>query len=98
MSHTKLRRGVVAAGVLVLAGSALSAQQQVQVIVTAVPNPVPAGSCAGILVEVHDTTGQRIANVDGIQLYPNSYDFTVPNVADFGWRNNDPASGYLCTR
>ena len=98
MSQTKLHRGVVAAGLLLLAGSAGSAQQRVQVIVTAVPNPVPAGSCTGILVEVHDTTGQRVANVDGIQLYPNSYDFTVPNVADFAWRNNDPASGYLCTR
>jgi outer membrane protein OmpA-like peptidoglycan-associated protein len=67
-------------------------------IVTAVPNPVPAGSCAGILVEVRDPTGQRLANVDGIQLYPNSYDYSVPNATDFAWRNGDPGSGYLCSR
>jgi len=67
-------------------------------VVTAVPNPVPAGSCAGILVEVRDPAGQRLANVDGIQLYPNSYDYSVPNATDFSWRNGDPNSGYLCSR
>jgi outer membrane protein OmpA-like peptidoglycan-associated protein len=96
MPHVRLR--VLLGSTLLVLGPALQAQQQVQMIVTAVPNPVPAGSCAGILVEVRDPSGQRLANVDGIQLYPNSYDYSVPNVTDFSWRNGDPNSGYLCSR
>src|SRR3954469_17569607 len=98
MPHVRTGLQILLGCPLLVLSQALQAQQQVQVIVTAVPNPLPAGSCAGILVEVRDTTGQRLANVDGIQLYPNSYDYSVPNVADFGWRNNDPNSGYLCSR
>jgi outer membrane protein OmpA-like peptidoglycan-associated protein len=96
MPHVRLR--VLLGSTLLVLGPALQAQQQVQMIVTAVPNPVPAGSCAGILVEVRDPAGQRLANVDGIQLYPNSYDYSVPNATDFSWRNGDPNSGYLCSR
>src|SRR4051812_6279023 len=92
-----VRRGAHVGVTLLLVGSALMAQQQVQVVVTAVPNPVPAGSCAGIWVEVRDASGQRVANVDGIQLYSTSYDYTVPSVAEVGWQNGNPASGYLCT-
>src|SRR3954468_2546501 len=96
MPHVRLQ--VLVGSTFLALGPALQAQQQVQMIVTAVPNPVPAGSCAGILVEVRDPAGQRLANVDGIQLYPNSYDYSVPNATDFSWRNGDPNSGYLCSR
>jgi len=98
MPQVTLRTRSLAGALLLVLGTSLRAQQQVQVLVNAVPNPVPAGSCAGIWVEVRDAAGQRLANVDGIQLYPNSYDYMVPNGASFAWRNNDPASGYLCTR
>src|SRR4051795_4564098 len=96
MPHVRFH--LVLSSTLLVLGPALQAQQQVQMVVTAVPNPVPAGSCAGILVEVRDPAGQRLANVDGIQLYPNSYDYSVPNATDFSWRNGDPNSGYLCSR
>jgi outer membrane protein OmpA-like peptidoglycan-associated protein len=89
--------GLVGVKVLLMASTVLG-QQPVQVIVTAVPNPVPAGACTGIWVEVRDGSGQRLANVDGIQLYNNSYDYSVANATDFAWKNNDPASGFLCAR
>jgi outer membrane protein OmpA-like peptidoglycan-associated protein len=98
MPGLTVHRSAFAGVTLLLVGSALMGQQQVQVVVTAVPNPVPAGSCSGIWVEVRDASNQRVANVDGIQLYSNSYDYSVPNAADFAWRNSDPASGYLCAR
>jgi hypothetical protein len=97
MPRLTIRRGAYAGVTLLLAGSALMAQQQVQVVVTAVPNPVPAGGCAGIWVEVRDASNQRLANVDGIQLYSTSYDYSVPNVAEVAWKNGDPTTGYLCT-
>ena len=78
---------------------ALHAQQQVQVIVTALPNPVPAGSCTGIWVEVRNEFNQRISKLpNGLELHSRSYDYSQPNAVDFAWKNNEPSIGYLCAR
>ena len=77
---------------------ALHAQEQVQVVVTAVPNPVAAGTCAGIWAEVRNAQNQRLIELNGMPLHSRSYDFSVSSAPGVGWRDNDPASGYLCVQ
>jgi outer membrane protein OmpA-like peptidoglycan-associated protein len=76
----------------------LGAQQQVQVVVTAVPNPIAAGGCAGIWAEVRNAQNQRLIELNGVPLHSRSYDFSLPSTAGVAWRDNDPASGYLCVQ
>jgi len=95
------RRGPLAAVAVVLALEmpVVHGQQQVQVVVTAVPNPVPAGTCTGIWVEVRDQLNQRLFKLaDGTALHSRSYDYSQPNTMDFAWKDNDPSNGYLCAR
>jgi outer membrane protein OmpA-like peptidoglycan-associated protein len=95
------RRGSLAAVAVVLALEVpvVHGQQQVQVVVTAVPNPVPAGTCTGIWVEVRDQLNQRLFKLaDGTALHSRSYDYSQPNTMDFAWKDNDPSNGYLCAR
>ncbi len=76
----------------------LRAQEQVQVVVTAVPNPVAPGSCAGIWAEVRNAQNQRLVELNGVPLHSRSYDFSLPSTPGVTWRDNDPASGYLCVQ
>jgi outer membrane protein OmpA-like peptidoglycan-associated protein len=101
MPGLKACRGPFAAVALVLAleTPVVHGQQQVQVVVTAVPNPVPAGTCTGIWVEVRDQLNQRLFKLaDGTALHSRSYDYSQPNAMDFAWKDNDPSNGYLCAR
>ena len=103
MSRLRAYPRIVARSVVLLGFtgglSALGAQQQVQVIVTAVPNPLPAGTCTGIWVEVRDEFNQRINKLaSGLALHSRSYDYSQPNAVDFSWKNNDQSTGYLCAR
>ena len=93
-------RGVAAGVVMVLSAGvpALDAQQQVQVLVTAVPNPVAPGTCAGIWAEVRNAQNQRLTELDGVPLQSRSYEFSLPSIQGVDWRDHDPASGYLCVQ
>ena len=97
----RLKAGSAALGGLMLAvwTCPLQAQESLRVLVTAVPNPVPAGTCAGIVVDVRDASNQQVMTLaNGLQLHSRSWDYTVQNPADFAWHNNDPGTGYLCAR
>jgi outer membrane protein OmpA-like peptidoglycan-associated protein len=87
------------AGVIVsLGASAVGAQQQVVVTVVAVPNPVPAGSCARILADVRNELNQQLTLENGVPLQWSSYDYATSNGTDFEWRSAASGEFELCAK
>lgn len=75
--------GVVAGALGALSSAAatavLHAPQQVQVIVTAVPDPLAPGTCAGIWAEVRNAQNERLLELNGMALHSRAYDLSIPH-------------------
>jgi len=90
---------VAVAGVMSWMGaSSLSGQQQVHVTVSAVPNPVPPGSCTRIVTDVRDELNRQLTLENGVPLQWANYDFTSSNGADFEWRGTPAGEYELCAK
>ena len=63
----------------------------------AVPNPLPAGQCAGISVEVQDPDGYRTSTLsDGSPLDFHRFQYQSSDLTAFSWKDGNPAEGYIC--
>jgi flagellar motor protein MotB len=90
---------VTAAGLIASLGvSAVGAQQQVKVIVDAVPDTIWAGSCTRILADVRDEQNRQLTLENGVALRWGSYDFTTSNGTDFEWRSTGSEEFELCAK
>ncbi len=90
--------GAVAGVMVSLAASALGAQQQVKVSVSAVPNPIAAGSCTRIWADVRDELNRALTLENGIPLQWGSYDYSASNGSDFEWRSTASGESELCAK
>ena len=69
-----------------------------EVRVTTTPNPLPAGRCAAIWIEIVDTDGYRHTTMQsGAVLNPAAFTYATSNATDFQWQTGNPATGYICT-
>jgi outer membrane protein OmpA-like peptidoglycan-associated protein len=81
-----------------LGASRAGAQQQVNVSVAAVPNPVPPGSCARIVTDVRDELNRQLTLENGTPLQWSSYDYASTNGLDFEWKNTPTGEPELCAK
>lgn len=66
--------------------------------VTTAPNPLPAGRCARIVVEIVDNNGYRRTQLqDGSAIDSRKFVYATSDTKNFQWRNGNPADGYICT-
>ena len=66
-------------------------------IVRVVPNPLPAGRCAGISVEAQDPDGYRVTTLSNGQFIDfHHFNYQSTDLTSFAWQNGDPISGYIC--
>ncbi len=70
-----------------------------RLIVRIVPNPLPAGRCAGISIEVQDAEGFRRGELsDGQSIDFRRFRYAADTTTDFQWKNGNPIEGYICAR
>ncbi len=103
LAHVRPRARAYAA-TLLMAGcaSALPAQATPgspwQVRVTTTPNPLPAGRCAAIWVEIVDNNGYRHPTLqDGRTVDTRQFHYATSDPTHFQWMSGNPATGYICT-
>ncbi len=98
MSAGIIARGGVLGGLLALATAGLSAQQQVNVTVSAVPNPVAPGGCTRIVADVRDELNRQLTLENGVALQWGSYEYASSNALDFEWKNTASGEFELCAK
>jgi hypothetical protein len=77
--------------------SAPSAPAGWKLIVRAVPNPLPAGRCAGISVELQDPDGYRTTTLsDGSSIDFHKFQYQSTDLTSFAWKDGDPLEGVIC--
>jgi hypothetical protein len=69
-----------------------------EVRVTTTPNPLPAGRCAAIWVEIVDNNGYRRTTLqDGRTVDTRLFRYATSDAKHFQWMSGNPANGYICT-
>lgn len=98
MSARMVKLGAVVWAFGVSGAPGLGAQQQVNVTVAAVPNPVPPGSCTRLVADVRDELNRALTFENGVPLQWSSYDYASSNGVDFEWRQAATGEYELCAK
>jgi len=99
-----MRNLITAIALGVLASSAASASAQTpapgwKAVVRIVPNPLPAGRCAQISVEMQAPDGYRETRLsNGEVMDQKRFIFTSTDNTVFYWQGNDPTQGNVCVK
>ena len=99
-----MRHLIAALALEVLAVGAASASAQTpapgwKAVVRIVPNPLPAGRCAQISVEMQAPDGYRETRLsNGEVMDQKRFVFTSTDNTVFYWQNNDPTQGNVCVK
>ncbi len=99
-----MTRSLVAMLTLVALGAVGSAGAQAKTgawkaVVRIVPNPLPAGRCAAIRVELQDDAGYQSSQLpDGRAMDSRRFKYESTNGDAFRWQNDDPSQAYLCAQ
>jgi hypothetical protein len=95
-----MRAGIVAALTLgVLAASAQTPAPGWKAVVRIEPNPLPAGRCAQISIEMQAPDGYRETRLsNGEVMDQKRFVFTSSDNNVFYWQNNDPTGGNVCVK
>lgn len=97
MRAITLRPVVVIGCALVLCAGNARAQSGWEVRLSAAPNPMPAGACAGINVELVDDHGYRRATLsNGAAINPRSFVYASSDTSHFALRKEPAWLGYVC--
>ena len=91
-----IRRSLIVAMLVACAGVA-RAQSGWEARVTMAPNPLPAGRCGGIVVEVVDDHGYRRSTLsNGAPLDWRKYTFSISDPSHITVQNNPSVAGRVC--
>jgi hypothetical protein len=99
-----MRHLIAALAIGTLAGGAANARAQTpapgwKTVVRIVPNPLPAGRCAQISVEMQAPDGYRETRLsNGEVMDQKRFVFTSTDNTVFYWQNNDPTQGNVCVK
>ncbi|MEP6691451.1 MAG: hypothetical protein ABJD07_09860 [Gemmatimonadaceae bacterium] len=88
-----------AIGAVIFAGpiGAQSTKGEWKAIVRIVPNPLPAGRCAAVRVEVQDDERYQSTQLaDGRAVDSRTFKYENSMASAFRWQNDNPAGGVLC--
>src|SRR5450432_1604915 len=103
--HHQMKADLIAAFALgVLAVNAASASAQTpapgwKAVVRIVPNPLPAGRCAQVSVEMQAPDGYRETRLsNGEVMDQKRFVFTSTDNTVFYWQGNDPTQGNVCVK
>jgi hypothetical protein len=91
--------GVIAIGVACASAGAQTPAPGWKAVVRIVPNPLPAGRCARVSIEMQALDGYRETRLsNGEVMDQKHFVFTSSDNNVYYWQNNDPTQGNVCVK